>query len=157
MENIDIPDDNKPSKQSKDLAVIAALSIAAFIASAYFDALETIVAFVHRHEDLELDEFLAVSMMLVIVMTFYAVRRWRELAVLNRTIKRKNRDLLQAFGEIKQLKGILPICASCKKIRDDAGYWHQVEVYVGNHTAAEFSHSICPECMKKLYPDLVKG
>lgn len=45
------------------------------------------------------------------------------------------------------------ICASCKKIRDDKGYWEQVEVYIRDHSEAEFSHGLCPECMKKLYPD----
>jgi hypothetical protein len=48
------------------------------------------------------------------------------------------------------------LCASCKKIRNDGGYWEQVEVYIKNHTEAEFSHSICPVCMEKLYPGVVK-
>ena len=51
------------------------------------------------------------------------------------------------------LRGILPICAHCKKIRDDQGYWSQAEVYVRDHTEAEFSHGICPECIEKLYPE----
>ena len=55
---------------------------------------------------------------------------------------------------IKTLKGIIPICASCKKIRDDQGYWNQLESYVAEHSEADFSHSICPECIKRLYPDL---
>ena len=62
-------------------------------------------------------------------------------------------ELQRALAEIKTLRGIVPICASCKKIRDDHGYWSQVEVYVRDHTEAEFSHGICPECMKKLYPE----
>ena len=56
-------------------------------------------------------------------------------------------------SEIKQLRGMLPICSSCKKIRDDKGYWNQIEVYILDHSDAEFSHGICPECMKKLYPE----
>jgi len=63
-------------------------------------------------------------------------------------------ELQRALAEIKTLRGIVPICASCKKIRDDAGFWQQVEVYVSDHSEAEFSHGICPECMKKLYPEL---
>ena len=63
------------------------------------------------------------------------------------------RDLQTALSEIKMLKGILPICASCKKIRDDQGFWNQVEIYIRDHSEAEFSHGICPDCMKKLYPD----
>jgi sigma-B regulation protein RsbU (phosphoserine phosphatase) len=68
----------------------------------------------------------------------------------------KIEELRQAFDQIKTLRGILPICANCKKIRDDQGYWNQVEVYVRDHTEAEFSHSICPECRKELYPELVR-
>jgi len=64
-------------------------------------------------------------------------------------------ELQRALAEIKTLRGIVPICASCKKIRDDAGFWQQVEVYVRDHSEAEFSHGICPECMKKLYPEFV--
>lgn len=65
-------------------------------------------------------------------------------------------ELRQALSEIKTLSGLLPICASCKKIRDDNGYWEQVESYVGKHSDAQFSHSICPECIKKLYPEYYK-
>ncbi len=61
-------------------------------------------------------------------------------------------ELRQALDQIKTLQGILPICSSCKKIRDDRGYWNQVEVYISDHTDAEFTHGICPECVKKLYP-----
>jgi PAS domain S-box-containing protein len=62
--------------------------------------------------------------------------------------------LEKALEEIKRLKGILPICSSCKKIRDDKGYWQQIEAYIRDHSEAEFSHSLCPDCIKKLYPDL---
>jgi hypothetical protein len=64
------------------------------------------------------------------------------------------RKLQKALSEVKKLSGLLPICASCKKIRDDKGYWNQIEVYIRDHSEAEFTHGICPECMKKLYPDL---
>jgi len=64
------------------------------------------------------------------------------------------RDLQKALSEVKRLKGIFPICASCKKIRDDKGYWNQVEVYIRDHSEAEFSHGICPDCAKKLYGDI---
>jgi len=67
--------------------------------------------------------------------------------------QRVEHELLDAHKEIKQLRGILPICAHCKKIRDDNGYWNQVESYIQRHSEAEFSHSICPECAKKYYPE----
>ncbi len=61
-------------------------------------------------------------------------------------------ELQEALASIKTLKGMLPICSSCKKVRDDNGYWNQIEAYVSEHTEAEFTHGICPECAKKLYP-----
>jgi hypothetical protein len=63
-------------------------------------------------------------------------------------------DLQDALSKVRTLSGLLPICASCKKIRDDRGYWNQIESYIRKHSKAEFSHGICPECAKKLYPDL---
>lgn len=66
-------------------------------------------------------------------------------------------ELHQALAEIKTLSGLLPICASCKKIRDDKGYWNQIETYISTHSEAEFSHGICPECMKKLYPQFASA
>jgi hypothetical protein len=60
----------------------------------------------------------------------------------------------KALLEVKKLTGLLPICASCKKIRDDKGYWNQIELYIRDRSEVEFSHGICPECAKKLYPDL---
>ena len=57
--------------------------------------------------------------------------------------------------EIYSLRGIIPICSSCKKVRNDKGYWQQVESYIRDRSKAEFSHSICPECFEKLYPELV--
>jgi PAS domain S-box-containing protein len=63
-------------------------------------------------------------------------------------------DLKDAFEKIKALKGLLPICASCKKIRDDKGYWNRIEEYIRTHTDAEFTHGICPDCMDKLYPGM---
>jgi hypothetical protein len=63
-------------------------------------------------------------------------------------------ELQVALANVKRLSGLLPICASCKNIRDDEGYWHQVEVYIHTHTEVDFSHSICPDCIQKLYPAL---
>jgi len=62
--------------------------------------------------------------------------------------------LEEALERVKTLKGLVPICASCKKIRDDKGFWNQIETYIETHTDAEFSHGLCPECIQKLYPEL---
>ncbi len=62
-------------------------------------------------------------------------------------------EFKEALAKVRTLGGLLPICASCKKIRDEKGYWKQIESYLSDHSEAEFSHSICPECAKRLYPD----
>ena len=62
-------------------------------------------------------------------------------------------QLQKAMQDVKVLSGFLPICAACKKIRDDTGYWRQIEEYISKHSNALFSHGICPDCSKKLYPE----
>jgi PAS domain S-box-containing protein len=66
-------------------------------------------------------------------------------------------ELKAAMANVKSLSGLLPICATCKKVRDDRGYWSQVESYIQDHTEATFSHSMCPDCFKRLYPELAKA
>jgi PAS domain S-box-containing protein len=67
--------------------------------------------------------------------------------------KRLIGELESALKNIKTLRGLVPICAGCKKIRDDQGYWDQVEIFIQKHSEAQFTHSLCPECIKKYYPD----
>lgn len=72
---------------------------------------------------------------------------------LNKRLRKMVKELHAALEEVKTLGGMIPICASCKKIRDDKGYWNQIELYIRDHSEAEFTHGICPECAKKLYPE----
>ncbi len=72
------------------------------------------------------------------------------------TITTRNRELQEALAQVKQLSGLLPICSHCKRIRNDQGYWEQVEVFVRDHSEAKFTHGICPDCRKELYPNLGK-
>jgi PAS domain S-box-containing protein len=65
-------------------------------------------------------------------------------------------ELQESISKIKILSGLLPICSSCKKIRNDFGYWEQIETYISDHSEADFSHGICPECAQKLYPEFYK-
>jgi CheY-like chemotaxis protein len=67
-------------------------------------------------------------------------------------LRRSNEELQRALREVKVLRGLIPICASCKKIRNDGGFWQQLEEYIGEHSEAEFSHGLCQPCLKKLYP-----
>ncbi len=76
-------------------------------------------------------------------------------------LEREREELIQglqdALAQVKRLQGLLPICARCKRIRDDQGYWHSVEEYIKQHSEADFSHGLCPECAKKLYPEFFSG
>jgi CheY-like chemotaxis protein len=67
-------------------------------------------------------------------------------------LRRSNEELQRALREVKVLRGLIPICASCKKIRNDGGFWQQLEEYLSEHSEAEFSHGLCQPCIKKLYP-----
>ena len=78
--------------------------------------------------------------------------------ITDRKIAEADRELLiveltDAVVQIKTLKGLLPICSSCKKIRDDSGYWNAIEQYIMEHSEAEFTHGICPDCIKKYFPE----
>jgi len=64
-------------------------------------------------------------------------------------------DLKKALDNVKRLEGLIPICANCKKIRDDKGYWEEVDSYLSDHSDVEFTHGICPDCMQKLYPEFI--
>jgi DNA-binding response OmpR family regulator len=84
----------------------------------------------------------------------------REIAERLRTEKEREKliqELKNTLLKVKTLSGLLPICAACKKIRDDSGYWNQIEEYVRDHSDADFSHSICPECREILYPKIAKS
>lgn len=79
------------------------------------------------------------------------MRRRRAEEARDRTIA----ELQDALSKVKTLSGLLPICAHCKKIRSAQDYWIQIESYIGSHSEAEFSHGVCPECLREYYPDFV--
>ncbi len=96
------------------------------------------------------------SIVLVVLAIFYLWNRRLAEEIQERKraeLEKENliRKLTGAIDEIKTLRGILPICSECKNIRDDKGYWTQIESYISKHSDADFSHSICPDCMKSLY------
>ena len=83
-------------------------------------------------------------------MSALAFERRLALEEANAALKRSVEQLRLALADVKTLSGLLPICAWCKRVRDDGGYWNQVEVYVSRHTGAQFSHGACPECVEKV-------
>lgn len=145
----------------KDLIIIIILSVVVLSLAVIFDLFDRFVYwYIEYEEPDELEEIIVVLLVLSFAFAVFSWRRWRELML---EIKKRvtaeellvtERDMLQkALAEIKTLRGIVPICASCKKIRNDEGYWQQVEVYVSANCEVEFSHGICPDCMKGLYTD----
>ncbi len=89
-----------------------------------------------------------VRSILMLADSYKEIRRQRD------ELKDKNTRLSKALEDVKILSGLLPICANCKKVRDDDGYWSEVEVYVKDHSDVQFSHGICPDCAEQLYPDI---
>ncbi len=86
--------------------------------------------------------------------SYFWLRLLKQATITRQKLQESNQRLELTLKEVKELSGLLPICASCKKIRDDKGYWNQIESYIKKHSKAEFSHSICPECVKELYPGI---
>lgn len=85
------------------------------------------------------------------------VRVGQRIIKIQNTLAEKVQELEEALSTIKTLSGLVPICSHCKNIRNDDGYWEQVDVYMRNHSDAEFSHGICPGCMEKYYSDIMKA
>ena len=100
---------------------------------------------------------IAIFALLSLLIILFYIRRIRKinenLNLSHIKLQKKNQELEEALSKVKLLSGLLPICASCKQVRDDKGYWNQIELYIRGHSMVEFSHGICPECAKKLYPE----
>lgn len=105
--------------------------------------------FSHRYEHLEVDEIITMIIFLVFGLFIFSLRRLKE-------IRTTRNELQNALSQIKELKGIIPICSSCKSIRNDDGFWEQVDVYIQKNTDAKFTHGMCQECINKHYPEFTK-
>lgn len=125
---------------------MAGVSLVAYVLLVSFDAFEKFAAWSQRHESSPLDEIVTLVFVLAIAAAVFAYRRWRD--VVRESARRE-----EAESEAEALRGLLPICASCKRIKDSAGAWTVLETYLTRHSQAQFTHGICPECSKKLYPD----
>ncbi len=118
---------------------------------------------INEIKQLELDEkneFITiqkVATLFLIIIVFLIFLAYRIKMRTNFQLRKKSEELEKTLAEIHKLSGLLPICSSCKKIRDDGGYWHQVEEYIKSHSDASFSHSLCPVCIDKVYPGRKNG
>ena len=129
------------SKSKQDLLLVIVGTCLGFYFSGKFDLLEQVVEWSYQYEEFEIDELFTTSIILVALLFFYSIRRQLE-------SKEKAILLTSALEEVKTLKGILPICAYCHKIRNDEGAWNQLEHYIRENSDAEFSHGICPDCLE---------
>jgi hypothetical protein len=117
-----------------------------------------------RHEAFEpwrreLSKFVGIAalcLFLIIVSTWMANNAWHREQRAKEELEYMFKELQSTMADLRVLSGLLPICSHCKKIRDDKGYWSQIEAYITNHSAAQFSHGICPDCLDKHFPEIAK-
>ena len=141
------------SKPSQDLVIIFAILIISFATFSYFDVLEKIVELSSQYEAYEIDEIFSTMIVFTACMLIFSYRRLKEANKSKEVALEMINELDKALNEINTLKGIIPICSYCHKIRDDEGAWSQLEAYLSTHSEAEFSHGICPTCMTKALAD----
>ncbi len=128
---------SKKSAAYKDLVAIILIGVPLLAFASIFHVFERFAEFHQRYGVGPIDDLIIVFSLLTIAFAIFSLRRWRELQ--------------RALGNVKTLQGLIPLCASCKEIRDDVGYWNHLEFYIETHTEAELVHTICPRCLKKLY------
>ena len=141
----------KTSPVIRDLIALALACAVFYLLSFNMDLFERLYEFTRDHEEWELDEWLPVLIFFGLCMVVFTWRRWQEARRLGNRLAVKNDELNQAMAEIKTLRGIVPICSACKKIRDDKGFWQQVDTYMESRSDLQFSHSMCPDCMEAFY------
>jgi hypothetical protein len=137
-----------------DMIVVALLTTASFFLAGAMDILEKIVEFSNRYEAFEIDEIVSSIIVLSFCLVVFCVRRLNDLSAAKTEVEKTNKALSNALAEVKELRGILPICSFCKKIRDDKGYWQGIEGYIASHSLADFTHSVCPTCLEEHYSDI---
>jgi len=138
-----------------EIAATFVCSAAVILFAVRFDFPKRVMAVFQRHGALEMETFITGSLFLVTALTIFSIRRLIAFRKINSVLVKRNAELEKAMAEITELKGLIPICSVCKKIRDDEDSWHQIEAYIESRSHAEFTHGICPECMRMLYPGFV--
>ncbi len=128
---------SKSSAALKDLIALLSIGILLLAFASLFHVFERFAEFHQKHGIVPIDDLIITFAVLALALAIFSIRRWAELR--------------RALANIVTLQGLIPICASCNKIRDDVGYWNRLEFYIETHSEAELFHTICPACLKKLY------
>lgn len=147
---------SKPAfKAMVEGAVVLVLGGVFYVFSWHHDFLEEMYTFSRNHEGQQIDELFATGVFLSLLLLVYSVRRVIDLYHHAQTLERKNDELSRALAEVHRLRGLLPICAGCKKVRDDQGYWQEVDQYLAKQHDVRVTHGLCPDCLEKYYPGLL--
>ena len=146
------------SRSSRDLIIVVTLAIIVFAFSATFDLFNKIISWIYQHDTWQLDEVFTVTLYLVIAIGVYAWRRHKELV--DQTRRREQveaekalllPELEKAREDVATLRRIIPVCPSCKRIRDTRGEWYPMETYIEIHYLAKFNDGLCPRCAREAY------
>jgi hypothetical protein len=149
---------SRKSRSVRDLLVIIVLGLLVVALSSRFDIFQGIIDWVFRHDTWQLDDVLTATLFLVIAFALYAWRRHRELLEEIRQREKAEAEasrlaplLESSRAEISTLAKLLPICSQCMRIREDKGYWIQVDQYMELHYGTRLDGGLCPECARKKY------
>lgn len=142
----------------RDLIAIVLFALMVVIVTTQFDIFNKLISLLYRYDTWQIDEMSTLALYLLVAFAVYAWRRHREFVS---EVKRRERaeaeqarllpKLEQALADVSTLKKLLPICSSCKKVRDDKGYWNQIEVYIETEFHTRLDGGICPDCARRLY------
>lgn len=146
------------SRSFQDAVAVVLFISVVLILALNFDEVNKVISWLYHHDTTRLDVFFTVVVFLLPAIAWYTWRRHRDLIEQIRrreeaelAKQRLEPELQNALADITLLRRLLPICPSCKRIRDDRGDWHQVEVYIEVHLNRKLSHGLCPDCARKLY------
>jgi len=135
---------NKIFEYDLELALLSSLLL--LLVAHQYNIAETFIRWAEQLEHLQVDELISVALYLMLVLPILIWRRWR-------CEKSLRLQLAQAIKQTRQLEAFLHMCANCHAIKDEDGTWCEPSDYIHRHTKTKFSHSVCPECMYKLYPE----
>jgi hypothetical protein len=146
------------TSSARDFIVLIAGALLVLIVSIRFDVFNRIIGWVYRHDTLQLDELFAVAVYLVVAVSIYAWRRHKE-ALRNMALRRQAEEekavllpeLERALSDVSALRMLLPMCSSCKRVRDSQDHWYFVEVYIESHLPAKIDGGLCPDCAREKY------
>lgn len=147
----------RPGAATRDALIVAGFTAVVFAIALYVDLAERAFIFLMQYQRFRLDELPPTLTALAVALLWFSYRRWRELRAALAERERLVAELRDALVQITALRGLLPVCAWCRKVRDDAGYWSELEAYVEARSHAQFTHDVCPECEARLVEGLPRS